>query len=165
MHYWYVDGGRGEESEAILFQADVWLGFLYLSVFRIQNPANKMLILSMISSLFLEMSAGMKTGHLQEATQFTRSLRFSSRPAPHGCWVTVNRERSQQHYMLIKIIPASFYTCTCTHDTRTHLHKGSRSLWCCHRCNKHPFISRWQNVKTDSGAGRWKGQWTCFEWV
>lgn len=90
-----------------------------------------MLTLSMISSLFLEMSAVMKTGHLQEATQFTRSLRFSSRPAPHGCWVTVNPEQSQQHYMLIKIIPASFYTCTCTHDTQTHTHTCIKEAGAC----------------------------------
>lgn len=30
--------------------------------------------------------------------------------------------------------------------------------------NTHSFPC-WQNVKIDSGAGRWKGQWACFERV
>lgn len=30
--------------------------------------------------------------------------------------------------------------------------------------NTHSFPC-WQNVKIDSGAGRWKGQWACFEQV
>lgn len=140
-----------------------------------------------------EMSVVMKIGRLQEATQFTVTEIFTFLVTPcssplyplllRADATTFHAYKDYHRFVLRALIlllggrnalgcwreAKTFMKHTFMKHTHTHLRKKKKrgSAACdvaADVISTHSF-PRWQNVKTDSGATRWKGQQACFEWV
>lgn len=118
-----------------------------------------------------EMSVVMKIGHLQEATQFTVTEVFTFLVTPSSSRLytpllkdgelradatTLHAYKDYScfisHVLILFLNSRNAFGCRrkykqtifMKHMHPQHTHtcvKGGRSLWCCHRCNKHSFIS------------------------